>query len=78
MTHLAEGPATKSGELGVELARASIATLEHYAVILWAVTALTTVYLIVLPPGADVITGLAWGIAGVIISLKRFRWEPYR
>ena len=60
MTHLAEGPATKSGALGVGLARASIATLEHYAVILWAVTALTTVYLIVLPPGADVITGLAW------------------
>src|SRR5579872_151336 len=60
MTHLAEGPATKSGALGVGLARASIATLEHYAVILWAATALTTVYLIVLPPGADVITGLAW------------------
>ena len=60
MTHFAEGPATKSGALGVGLARASIATLQHYAVILWAVTALTTVYLIVLPPGADVITGLAW------------------
>src|SRR6185437_7249363 len=77
MTHFAEGPATKSGALGVGLARASIATLEHYAIILWAVTALTTVYLIVLPPGADVITGLAWADLEALqghfpMSLSRF------
>lgn len=34
--------------------------MRHYAVILWAVAALTIVYLILLPPSADVITGLAW------------------
>jgi hypothetical protein len=45
---------------GAVLARAADAVLQHYAVILWAVAAATLVYLILLPPSADVITGLAW------------------
>lgn len=42
------------------LADAAAAVGEHYAVMLWAVAAVTIVYLILLPPSADVITGLAW------------------
>ena len=50
----------KSGEFGAWFARAGTAILQHYAVILWVAAGLTVVYLIVLPPSADVITGLAW------------------
>ena len=51
---------TKRGEAGAWLAGAADAVAAHYAVVLWAVAALTLVYLIALPPGADVITGLTW------------------
>jgi hypothetical protein len=60
MAHDVEQRLTKSGEASTRLAGAATAVLQHYAVILWAVTALTIVYLILLPPCADVITGLAW------------------
>jgi hypothetical protein len=60
MAHDVEQRVTKSGELGAWLARAATTVLQHYAVILWVVAALTIVYLILLPPSADVITGLAW------------------
>jgi hypothetical protein len=60
MAHDVEQRLTKRGEVGTRLAWAATAVLQHYAVILSAVTALTIVYLILLPPCADVITGLAW------------------
>lgn len=60
MAHDVERRVTKSGEVSAWFARAATAGLQHYAVILWAVTALTLVYLILLPPSADVITGLTW------------------
>jgi hypothetical protein len=60
MAHDVEQRVTKRGEVGTRLAWAAKAVLQHYAVMLWAVTALTIVYLILLPPCADVVTGLAW------------------
>lgn len=60
MTHETEQRVTKSRGAGAWLASAPTAVLQHYAVILWTVAALTIVYLILLPPCADVITGLAW------------------
>jgi hypothetical protein len=60
MAHEAERRITKSAEVSGRLAWASTAVVEHYAVILWAVAALIIVYLILLPPGVDVVTGLAW------------------
>jgi hypothetical protein len=60
MAHDIEKRETKSGEVSARLASAATAVLQHYAVILWAVTAFTIVYLVLLPPCVDVITGLAW------------------
>jgi len=60
MAHDAEQQAAKTGEVRAWLAWTATAVPRHYAVILWAVAALTIVYLILLPPGVDVITGLAW------------------
>ena len=63
MTHEIEQRVTKKREAGAWLAGHPTALLQHYAVILWAITALTVVYLILLPPCADVITGLAGPIS---------------
>jgi hypothetical protein len=60
MAHDIERRMTTRGEVSVWLAWAATAVLQHYAVILWAVTVLTIVYLILLPPCVDVVTGLAW------------------
>ena len=60
MAHDIEQRVTKRGVVGAWLPPAANAVLQHYAVILWAVSFLTLVYLILLPPSADVITGLAW------------------
>jgi|HubBroStandDraft_6_1064221.scaffolds.fasta_scaffold24307_1 hypothetical protein len=60
MAHDVEQRVTKSGEFGAWLVRAAATVLQHYAVILWMIAALTIVYLVLLPPCEDVITGLAW------------------
>jgi hypothetical protein len=60
MTHDAEQRVTKSGGLGAWLVRAAATFLQNYALILWTTAALTIVYLVLLPPCEDVITGLAW------------------
>ena len=59
MAHV-EQPLTMRGATGIRLVAAADAIVRHYAIVLWTVAAFTIVYLILLPPSADVITGLAW------------------
>ncbi len=51
------GPIKLTGPRGLRVANA---ILEHYAAILWAVTALTIAYLMLLPPSGDLLIAFRW------------------
>ena len=51
------GPIKLTGPRALRVANA---ILEHYGAILWAVTALTIAYLILLPPCGDLLIAFRW------------------